>query len=335
MADPEHVAKLLEGVEAWNEWRQANPNIKPDLQSVDFTADDFRDRPLYTRDAQGKAVINLRQANLQGAILDEAQLRGADLTSADLTEANLRQANLRHACLMSANLQGAYVQQGKLESANLAGANLQWALLPEATFEGAKLICSNLQRANLLSANLRGATLYGSNLCGADLRMANLELANLTGVKFDRSSRQRTCRGIRAATCYGSQIFKSFAQDQDYIEELRDQGHRGAAAFWIWWLFADCGRSLLRWACWSIAFAMLFGLLFFWMGENHFRLDHLPFTRLSMVYYSVVTFTTLGFGDIKPASDSGMVAVMAEVILGYVMLGGLISILANKLARRS
>jgi len=48
-----------------------------------------------------------------------------------------------------------------------------------------------------------------------------------------------------------------------------------------------------------------------------------------------VTFTTLGFGDIIPTLEWVQRWVMAEVVMGYVMLGGLISILANKLARRS
>ena len=34
MADPEHVAKLLEGVEAWNAWRIANKSIIPDLSDA-------------------------------------------------------------------------------------------------------------------------------------------------------------------------------------------------------------------------------------------------------------------------------------------------------------
>jgi hypothetical protein len=31
MANPEHLAKLKEGVEAWNQWRWSNPSVKPDL----------------------------------------------------------------------------------------------------------------------------------------------------------------------------------------------------------------------------------------------------------------------------------------------------------------
>ncbi len=60
--------------------------------------------------------------------------------------------------------------------------------------------------------------------------------------------------------------------------------------------------------------------------------NHWLFTPL---YFSIVTFTTLGFGDIQPGNGPGLFWVSLEVIIGYVMLGGLISIFANKLARRS
>jgi hypothetical protein len=31
MANDEHVAMLKRGVDAWNAWRDKNPNIRPDL----------------------------------------------------------------------------------------------------------------------------------------------------------------------------------------------------------------------------------------------------------------------------------------------------------------
>jgi hypothetical protein len=60
MANPEHLAKLKEGVEAWNKWRKDNPEIRRDLT----------------------------EANLM-----EANLFGANLRRADLAEANLEAAN--------------------------------------------------------------------------------------------------------------------------------------------------------------------------------------------------------------------------------------------------
>lgn len=52
-------------------------------------------------------------------------------------------------------------------------------------------------------------------------------------------------------------------------------------------------------------------------------------------YFSIVTFTTLGLGDVTPLGLAGEIWLAIEVVLGYIMLGGLISIFANKFARRS
>jgi hypothetical protein len=52
-----------------------------------------------------------------------------------------------------------------------------------------------------------------------------------------------------------------------------------------------------------------------------------------MMYFSVVTFSTLGFGDIIPCSTAAFVLTGLEVFTGYFMMGGLISIFATKLAR--
>jgi hypothetical protein len=56
---------------------------------------------------------------------------------------------------------------------------------------------------------------------------------------------------------------------------------------------------------------------------------------LTPFYYSLVTYTTLGFGDITPQHWLGEIIVIIEVVLGYMTLGLLLTILANNVARRS
>ena len=73
MANEEHLAKLREGVEDWNAWREANPEVRPDLRAVILNA------------------AKLTKANLFEADLREADLRGADLRRADLRETALRE----------------------------------------------------------------------------------------------------------------------------------------------------------------------------------------------------------------------------------------------------
>jgi uncharacterized protein YjbI with pentapeptide repeats len=72
MANPEHLAKLREGPEAWNRWRKEHADVVPDLNGADLSA-----------------------ANLVNADFNGANLREAKLTMANLSGANLKLAKLR------------------------------------------------------------------------------------------------------------------------------------------------------------------------------------------------------------------------------------------------
>ena len=50
-------------------------------------------------------------------------------------------------------------------------------------------------------------------------------------------------------------------------------------------------------------------------------------------YFSLTTFTTLGFGDVAPSNDWGAIAISLEVLSGYVMFGVLLTMLARKIVR--
>lgn len=104
--------------------------------------------------------------------------------------------------------------------------------------------------------------------------------------------------------------------------------------YFIWKHTSNCGRSLLRWASISFMFIFLFALLYSMVGQGGF-IHKNEMNFFSYLYFSVVTITTLGFGDIAPSTLIAQILVVGEVIFGYVLLGGLISIFSNKLARRS
>lgn len=111
MPDPEHVGILKQGVGTWNEWRNSQPTIRPDLRGANLRG------------------ANLRGANLTRADLSEANLIVADLHGADISGADLTGANLRRANLFWANLSGA----------NLSEANLVVADLYETVFSNIDL----------------------------------------------------------------------------------------------------------------------------------------------------------------------------------------------------
>src|SRR5262245_42118240 len=64
MANEEHLRILRSGVEAWNEWRQSNVDVRPDLIRAD-----------------------LCHAQLKGADLNRANLSGANMAGTNLIDA--------------------------------------------------------------------------------------------------------------------------------------------------------------------------------------------------------------------------------------------------------
>ena len=325
MADDKQLAILSRGVEAWNKWREENPDV----------------------------LIDLKNAELM-----HMNLENANLAEADLEKANLSFSNLKNANLAFSNLESAVISFANFEGANFAAAHLEKAYLEDSTLVGAKMAGANLKNAILANSNLKNAYLIDANLEGTNLSAVNFRNTNLSSVTFDQKifwelakanrfnikkiwSRKDDilldttirCKGVNAATSYGSQQFKLFLQDQDFLEEFLDKKW-GKKIFFIWWILADCGRSLSRWAGWSFLLALLFALVFWQLGPSSFDHPHLKFNLLTMFYYSVVTFTTLGFGDIIPKTTTAAMIVTVEVIVGYVMLGGLITIFASKLSRR-
>lgn len=340
MADQQHLAQLCGGVAAFNQWRAQNPGITPDLTGADLTKLASPGGPLCD---PRQGCLNLGGVNLKGALLNQACLRGAKLSGAELDDAFLMGADLGQTVLVGASFHRAH-----LGGADLRGAKLSllaftgdrsdswedqhgWASAHGVGFQEAHLEGADLRGADLREADFSQAVLVGADLRRADLRSVNLEQANVTGVRFTRDTRQRAYFGMRVATCYGSQTFKSHAEGQIFVEEYR---RSRPLLFWLWRITSDCGTSLGLWALWSTVLGVGFGLLYYLLGPDYFQLSKLPFSLVTMVYYSGVTFTTLGFGDITPTNEVSAFLVLLEVILGYVMLGGLISILARRLAKR-
>jgi len=136
LANDDHVARLMNSIKDWNEWREVCPElVDADLREADLTGANLSFADLRKSILTG---AKLQQANLSGAKLMRAELVQAKLERADLTDADLRKANL--SC---ANLQNAILDSAKMQDANLFNANLR----------DAKLLAANLKNANLRSAS--------------------------------------------------------------------------------------------------------------------------------------------------------------------------------------
>jgi len=298
-----------------------------DLRGVDLCGVDLSGSDLSGTNLKGAKLFkaNLAHANLYKAILEDGELSGADLTEANLEEVNATNAGFGMAKLTGANLFQADLSGATLTMADLTGAQLQCCRLKGARIREAAVIAADLTNADLRNADMSQSKLDHSNFNNADLRSARLrqvsgyDTADWIGVD------------IRDINFSGAYLMRRFIMDQNYIEEFKERNRLTKTWYYLWLVTSDCGRSLLRWCIFSAILVALFGFLY--MGT---AVDYGDYrTWFSPFYYSLVTFTTLGYGDVIPAETSAQVLVIAEVVIGYIMLGGLLSIFANKMARRA
>jgi hypothetical protein len=164
MANEEHLARLKQGVDAWNQWREANRNIGPNLSQANLSVMNLIEVNLARADLAG---ANLREANLHGADFTEANLREADLSWVDLTGADLSGANLYGVNLTGAGLTGAGLTGAGLIEADLHGAHLTGADLSGADLTAARLINTHFEKANLTDCRVYAISAWNVILIGA------------------------------------------------------------------------------------------------------------------------------------------------------------------------
>lgn len=263
---------------------------------------------------------------------------GLDLRYADLSKLKLREAKLTNIRLDWANLSGA-----NLENAELIGSNLYHASFCNTNLRKTDLSKAYIGNASFIAADIRGTNFDESKLggdaivCGHGSTSAKVDFSN---VKYNRRTSFLNT-DISRNNWSSNPLLKRHIEDQQWLHTWRNKHWFNKYFLYpIWLISCDCGRSFILWASWSLALALCFGFIF----RNHAGFFNIA-NGMTMAdahwfmpfYYSIVTFTTLGFGDVVPDFNNGLMqlCVTLEVISGYIMLGGLISILATKLARRA
>jgi uncharacterized protein YjbI with pentapeptide repeats len=139
MANPEHVAKLKEGVDAWNVWRKGRTE----------------------------------RADFRRADLSSSKLGRVDLTGADLRKTNFHRANLRKETLKGADLSGSILRRADcsgtvLSETDLTGADFSGAILDGANLNGARIGWTTFADIDLKNEGLNGVRHSGSSTVGVD-----------------------------------------------------------------------------------------------------------------------------------------------------------------------
>lgn len=274
---------------------------------------------------------------------DEILLEGADLNGAQLAGVRLNNAHLKGAYLGNSDLRDAGLVGAHLEGAHLWGANLTGAHLNMANLSGAYLWGTNLTDARLGDAHLAGASFNNAYLAGAGFQTATVDGATLFWhCKVDRHTDfggvgldlMRVEPGTK-------QLLEYNIRRVNWEKWYRFHRWLGRPVGLFWWM-SDYGRSTGRVMLTFLALALGFAAVYYICGVLHppgivtnlFEGPEGPvptwLVPIRVLYFSVVTMTTLGFGDMYANCQSllGHVLLTLQVLLGYVLLGALVTRLA-------
>jgi hypothetical protein len=200
------------------------------------------------------------------------------------------------------DLRGIPLQSAKLDGKDLANIDFFFA-----DFSGSSLARSNLSGSYLSECNLKGAILDWSTL--DDALLDNVQFDNKTsflGVDLHKVN-------FTLAT-----LLYDLALTQQRIQQL-EQRNKIFSAFLR--ISCDYGRSFSQYLLWVLTFVLCYAVAYYLLMDTTF---------IDSLYFSIVTFATVGYGDILPHTPTEKILVISEIIIGYLMGGLLIAILAKR-----
>ena len=341
----------------WNQWRKQSSrkdiflngaklkgahledvNLKgAHLQGADLSDAYLKGADLSTAHLEGAHLRHahlegsyLYHAHLEGAYLYETYMEGADLSNCHLEDAALVQCHLEDASLSSAYLSGADFRRAHLDHANLCYTHLEDANLKYAHLERAFLVKAHLENANFEQAIVDASTLFWA--CHVD-RGTNFRGVGLDSVRIDTGTKQLleyNTRRMNWELWYPKQhwllrgLVRQFWQISDYglsTQQILTIFFKlvifFAAIYYVWGSIDYYLRDIKDYP----------GIVSNLFVDRHGVMVGWWLVPLRTLYFSIVTMTTLGFGDIYANAHSfwGHILLSVQVILGYVLLGALVT----------
>ncbi|GLS92671.1 hypothetical protein GCM10007916_37430 [Psychromonas marina] len=269
--------------------------------------------------------IFLKHANLENLnLVKRGSQRGFDLTGADLYRANLRGAHLFNTVLIRASLMKADLSHANVHCAHLEECNLLGVNLTKAKVEHIKVGKVLLQERNAKALEKEGDHEQARDL----YEQAEEIYRNL----------RKACEHQGLVTLAGPFLRKELTMRR--FQEPRYSMNRLTSK--IVDLFCGYGEDPLRvvtfsWVLivFSAFFYYIFGLRFageFQVFSMQQSLEQNIIFFFECLYYSVVTFTTLGYGDFIPVGFSRVVAAL-EAFTGSFTIALFVVVFVKKMTR--
>jgi len=350
----------------WNEWRKAHPDEDIWLVEGDFSGwymekVDFSQGRYTIKSPTEKQIALNNEVHLEGSIFEWANLKNGNFSGANMNDTKFWSANAEGAAFGYTSL-----IRAKLGVANFENCDFLYAILENASFTPSQLKGAKFTNADLRGCSMRVCVIDGSTRfwnCKINRYSKGKRFTDFTGTALDNvlvtvGQKELLEYNIRR------QSWEVWYDDEN--EPIRDGVYifsnkkirlkTNKIITWLvrkFWQISDYGISTKQiiWTFfkWAVIFAVVYlawGLIDYHIVGNKdypgivsnlFVLEDSKqlvsgwLVPLRSVYFSIVTMTTLGFGDMYANAHSlirgifGHILLALQVILGYVLLGALVT----------
>lgn len=256
-----------------------------------------------------------------------------DLSGAELEDSNFRDADLSDACLEDANLSRSALYGADLTNAELYGTLLSDARINDATDLGIK------GRSSLIPfVSPKPEVIYDPRTDPA-FESTDDAISNYTraaGVYTALESLARKNADSKLAS-------KAYAWRKDMQRKRywsgEDEGSQPHRLAWGRSAVANAvvryGESPYRVVGLGVLIVLTCGLLYY-IGDLLVAVGETassPPSLLDALYFSTLTFTTLGLGDYRPANELGRAVTIAETAAGVILLALLVFVFGRRATR--
>jgi uncharacterized protein YjbI with pentapeptide repeats len=329
---------------------------KTDLSNADLTEADLSGADVWDGTLEN---ANLHSTDLSNAVLGQADLSEADLWDADFSEATLLKANLTNT-----DAQLTYFENAELSEADFTDSNLEDADFTDADARGATFDDSNLEDATFIRTELRDANLRDTRLYQtlfSDTRInSNTDFGEKSAYEDPDTelgeNYEDTSRWEAAAWVY--RRLQNLHEENAMSEQARDyhvrkeEAHRSdyweKGQYFQWFVYTlnlyltNHGESVKRVVYWSVGTILACALAYPFTGgiatgNEVFRATSLSVLSLGFLlrslYFSTVTFTTLGYGDYHPVGEVSKALAGVESLAGALLVALFVFVLGRRVAR--
>lgn len=294
---------------------------------------------IETSSAVPNSVINFLDLTapkgFEGTDPNKRDLAFINLNGLEIENCTLKNAYLSRASIVKSKLSNIQFENCYIDEANLSNSEFYKLTFNEdTTLNGTNFKGTQIIECSFNDYNIKKAISYSKPSYTLIVLKAFLKF-----ICIDISYRRHTLFESTDISNLNSWVNKELKEHIIWYEHLMyriEKIHNGGLLdspkllFSVITTFYWSSYTVL--ACWAIAFNAFMAYKIKSLPPESFEGINGDFG--SAFYYSIVTFTTLGYGDIHPCPGVGMFYAGTIAVVGYVVLGVLIYLIARKVDKK-